>query len=116
MRISLLPIVFVVGFGTTATAQQEDPVALARDAGVCDPVGVADAEFLPDGRIAVECNTGGAEVGTDEAEVAGEETGASAGSGADTGFMPLIAPAAAIAGVAGVAAAIAGGSSSSDTQ
>ena len=119
MRVFIVPFALAVALGSAASAQGQTALQIARQAGVCGNAGIASAERLPDGRIAVQCAAGPA---TPDPEITtqttgGEVAGAGAGAAAPaTGFVPLIGPAAAIAGVAGVAAAVAGGSSSSDTQ
>jgi hypothetical protein len=127
MRVFIVPFALAVALGSAASAQGQTALQIARQAGVCGNAGIASAERLPDGRIAVQCAAGPVTpdpeittqtTGGEVAGAGGAGAGATAGAAAApaTGFVPLIAPAAAIAGVAGVAAAIAGGSSTPDTQ
>lgn len=97
MRNLFLSTVLLAMPAGALMAQQGDPVALATAANICGPVGVSDAQYRPDGRIAVVCNPGGPPAGT---------TGPVAATAAGVG------PAAAGVGLAVVAALI---GSDSDT-
>ncbi|RBI87204.1 hypothetical protein DRV85_03520 [Rhodosalinus halophilus] len=103
MRISTIAMVFTLAGAGALSAQQDDAMARAEATGVCGPAGVAEARYLPDGRIAVQCNTGAA---------AADQT---AGGPPATGFAPLLGPAFGVIGLAALAG-LDGGSSTSDTQ
>jgi hypothetical protein len=104
MRMSTIAMVFTMVGASSLSAQQDDAMARAEATGVCDPVGVAEARYLPDGRIAVQCNTGAA--------APADQT---AGGPPATGFAPLLGPAFGVIGLAALAG-LDGGSSTSDTQ
>lgn len=64
MRKLFLSTVLLAMPAGALMAQQGDPVALASAANICGPAGVSDAQYRPDGRIAVVCNPGGPPAGT----------------------------------------------------
>ncbi|WP_341366851.1 hypothetical protein [Yoonia sp. BS5-3] len=96
MMSRLLPLCLVcLQTGPIAAQQLPDPVALAEAQGVCVPFGVASARFDDAGVLRVTC--------ADDA----------------TAFVPILgglAPLLGAGGVAAIAAAIAGGNSTPDTQ
>ena len=86
MRVFIVPFALAVALGSAASAQGQTALQIARQAGVCGNAGIASAERLPDGRIAVQCAAGPATpdpvVST---QATGAATGAAAGSGAGAG-------------------------------
>jgi hypothetical protein len=105
MRISTIAMVFTMAGASSLSAQETGAMARAEAMGVCDPVGVAEARYLPDRRIAVRCNPGAA--------AAGDQT--AGGPPPGNGFGALLGPALGVIGLAALAG-LDGGSSTSDTQ
>ena len=58
-HIALLATVLMSVSPLAVSAQEtRDPVQVAQEQKVCDPALVADAKWLPDGRLQVSCGTG----------------------------------------------------------
>lgn len=96
MRVAVIGTIILGVLASQVSAQSAiDPVAVAEAQGVCAPFGVASATLTPDGAIRAVCN---------------EDA---------TAFVPLLGglgPALGVGAAAAVAAAVAGGNATPDTQ